>query len=127
MSASAVEKDVSSHEALKIQEIQEAFEDMHCKRLLDNAFETLEKDPFFHASEKELTGELPVDELRHLAHLRMKRLLKYNFVTAEMLMENPLLGAYFPLNLGSLGYGWGVLARVALNGGVCTFLLCLRS
>jgi len=118
MSASAFGKDVSGNEALKIHEIHEAFEDMQCKQLLDNILDTLEKDPFFHASEKELTGELPVDELRRLAHLRMKRLLKYNFVTAEMLMENPLLGAYFPLNLGLLGYGWGVLARVALNSGM---------
>ena len=121
MSASAFGKDVSGNEALKIHEIHEAFEDMQCKQLLDNILETLEKDPFFHASEKELTGELPVDDLRRLAHLRMKRLLKYNFVTAEMLMEKPLLGAYFPLNLGLLGYGWGVLARVALNSGVCIF------
>ena len=121
VSASTFEKDVSDHEALKIHEIHEAFEDMHCKQLLDKVLETLEKDPFFHASEKELTGELPVDELRHLAHLRMKRLLKYNFVTAEMLMEKPLLGAYFPLNLGLLGYGWGVRLRAGLNSDVCIF------
>ena len=121
MAADGIEKDVSYRDTFKIHEIHEFFEELHCKRLIDNALETLEKDPLFHASEKELTGELPLEELRHLNHMRMKKLLKYNFTPLEVIMENPLLGAYVTAYVGMLSYGFGVIARNALNFGVCIF------
>ena len=118
MAAIEVEGDIKGFE---ISEIQEFFEDMQCKKLLDNVFKTLEKDPLFHASEKELTGQLPLSDLGHLTHMRMKKFLDYRFATMEMFMENPVLGAYVPTNLGMLGYGWGLIARHALNVSVGIF------
>ena len=119
MAAYGVEKDVRYRDTLNIHEIHAFFEDMHCKKLIDHALKTLEKDPLFHASEKELTGQLPLEEIRHLTHLRMKKLVTYNFTPLEMIMENPLLGAYVTAYIGMLSYGFGLIARNALSFGVC--------
>ena len=39
----------------------------------------MEKDPLFQANDRELTGEISMDELRHLSHKRTKRLFEYQF------------------------------------------------
>eukprot|EP00112_Aurelia_sp_Birch-Aquarium-sp1_P007737 Seg1845.7 transcript_id=Seg1845.7/GoldUCD/mRNA.D3Y31 product="Peroxisomal acyl-coenzyme A oxidase 3" protein_id=Seg1845.7/GoldUCD/D3Y31 len=94
------------------------FQDTDCLEIRNNIFKTLEKDPLFKISEKELTGQLPVDEVRHLTHLRMKKFIDYKFTTPEMMLEYPLLNAYVGMEMGMLGYGWGLTARMGLNRGM---------
>ena len=101
-----------------VDEMLSYYQDVKCLEIRNNILKTLEKDPLFRISEKELTGQLPVTEIRHLTHLRMKKFLDYKFTTPEMMLEYPLLSAYAAIELGMLGYGWGLNARLALNRSV---------
>ena len=112
-------KDIIHQETFPINEMNEFLEDMNCKKFVDGLLETLAKDPLFQVSEKELTGQMPLEDYRHLTHLRAKKWLQYNFLTAEMMMENPMLSAYVQTICGMFGFGWSVLARFGLNAGVC--------
>lgn len=111
-------KESSNFEKSQINTLQECFEDVSAKKFMDSIFATLEKDPLFHPSEKELTKQMPIQDLRHLTHLRVKRFLEYSFGPAEMSAEDQFLRQYVPIYLGMLVYGWGLTARLDLNAGV---------
>ncbi|XP_065054901.1 peroxisomal acyl-coenzyme A oxidase 3-like [Rhopilema esculentum] len=107
---------IEKRSTFNIHEMHTFLEDMFCKDLLDQIWRTLQKDPLFQCSEKELTGQMSMEEIQHLEHLRLKRLLEYNFVDAELFIEHPLLATYAPMCFGMAKYGWGLSARLGLNG-----------
>lgn len=122
MAANELNDEALSDKMSRLNDLQDFLEDRNCRDLLNKIFGTLENDPLFRVSEEEITGQMSIDEMRHLAHLRMKKWLEYRFVTVEMAMENPLIKAYVEMNAGMLGYGWGILARNGLNANVCVQL-----
>ena len=109
---------IEKRSTFNMHEMDTFLEDMFCKDLCDKIWKTLQKDPLFQCSEKELTGQMSTEEIQHLNHLRLKRLLEYNFVDAELFIEHPLLAAYVSKCIGMAKYGWGLNARLGLNSSV---------
>eukprot|EP00794_Sanderia_malayensis_P014289 gene14289-15776_t len=96
-----------------IEDIQDYFEDQESLKLIKEMWNTLEKDPLFHMTEEEVTGQMPLDKYRHLCHLRTKKWTAYRFQTPETTMMHPLSAAYFTISLGVLS--WELLARHGLS------------
>ena len=94
-------------------ELQEFVDDVECVRFREVIYNTLEKDPLFHLRDEEITGEMSLDEYRMLTHQRAKRLVEYEFLTEELVINNPLLGPTFNNAVGMLN--WCCVTRYLLH------------
>ena len=92
-------------------------EDAKCLAIINNVWETLRKDPLFQVSEREITNEMPLNEIRRLSHKRMAKFKEYNFITDDTVAENPMITAYIAM-LAMFYPGFAV--REQLNESVCT-------
>uniref|UniRef100_A0A669C2G1 Acyl-coenzyme A oxidase n=1 Tax=Oreochromis niloticus TaxID=8128 RepID=A0A669C2G1_ORENI len=78
--------------------------------------QTLENDPLFARQPGE---DVPIEKKREVNFLRMKQLLRYNFVTKEEAMANPWKAVYLEDCLGM--YDWALVAKLFLSLGVIMF------
>lgn len=78
-------------------------------RFKHRIWRTLASDPLFRSPATALT----LDEKRKLTFQRVKRLVEYNFVTAEDLLENPARDQAFNMALGA--YDPALLATYRLH------------
>ena len=96
-----------------ISDIQSHFDDEQCLSLQRKIWETLEKDPLFKSSDEEISGEMELDKYRHLTHLRAKRICQHQFVTIDMMLQNPLFGSVFNNAVGM--FNWDCITRYVLH------------
>lgn len=75
-----------------------------------HVFKTLENDPLFARQPGE---DVSIEKKRELTFLRMKQLLRYNFITKEEAMVNPWKAVYFDDCLGM--YDWTLVAKLFLS------------
>ncbi|CAI5677471.1 unnamed protein product [Oreochromis niloticus] len=78
-----------------------------------HVFKTLENDPLFARQPGE---DVPIEKKREVNFLRMKQLLRYNFVTKEEAMANPWKAVYLEDCLGM--YDWALVAKLFLSLGM---------
>ncbi|XP_059210542.1 peroxisomal acyl-coenzyme A oxidase 3-like isoform X2 [Centropristis striata] len=71
---------------------------------------TLEDDPLFAHQPGQ---DIPLEKMRELTFLRVKQLFRYDFLTKEEMMANPLKMQTFNDFLGM--YDWSLAARLFLN------------
>lgn len=79
-------------------------------------FRTLENDPLFARQPGE---DISLEQMRELTFRRCKQLFKYNFLTQDDIMQNPLLMTILCDCLGM--YDWSLGAKYNLNKGVSSF------
>lgn len=79
-------------------------------RFKQNIWKTLEKDPLFDRTND---AELSFDERRQLTMKRCTRLVEYNFLTDDELMENSLLARAFNDTIGA--FDWSLSSKYLLN------------
>ena len=99
-----------------------------CNRFKHCIWRTLASDPLFRSPATELT----LDEKRKLTFQRVKRLVEYNFVPSEKLLENPArdqvftmaLFAYDPSLMASYRLHLPVSRRVRCVGVHVSDLMC---
>ena len=96
-----------------ISDIQSHFDDEQCSALRSKIWETLEKDPLFKSSDEEISGEMELDKYRHLTHLRAKKICQHQFVTIDMMLENPLVGSVINNAVGM--FNWDCITRYLLH------------
>lgn len=75
----------------------------------ENIWSTLEKDPLFQRKVEKLS----IDEQRRLTFLRVKRLVEYDFLSEEEILENPMKACGIHDALGS--YNWSLMAKMLLH------------
>ncbi len=109
-----------SQEKFSKEDIQNSFEDEECLKFQNEMWQTLEKDPLFRPTEKEITGQLSMEEYRHITHLRAKKYAGYKFYTFDKIMEHPLIPSYTDIQSGNMA--WEIGGRTALNSNVSTNL-----
>uniref|UniRef100_A0A7N6AU62 Acyl-coenzyme A oxidase n=1 Tax=Anabas testudineus TaxID=64144 RepID=A0A7N6AU62_ANATE len=78
-----------------------------------HVFKTLENDPLFARRPGE---DIAIDKMRELTFLRVKQLFRYNFLSKEEAMANPLKTVILNDCLGM--YDWAVTAKYFLHNGV---------
>ncbi|PVD31700.1 hypothetical protein C0Q70_07118 [Pomacea canaliculata] len=78
-------------------------------RYKDKVWTTLEQDPLFSRG----YSTPPIQELRRLSFLRVRRIFEYDFLPDEELFSNPLKHQVLTNCLGS--YDWTVAAKLSLN------------
>ena len=105
--------------SIRIEELQDYFEEKGCLQFVKDCLAVLEKDPLFRQSEQEISRQMPLNEFRHLCDLRANKFTEYNFITLEKAMENPFLMEYLYFAMGM--HSWEMLARVGLNSSVSVF------
>uniref|UniRef100_A0AAX7SE61 Acyl-coenzyme A oxidase n=1 Tax=Astatotilapia calliptera TaxID=8154 RepID=A0AAX7SE61_ASTCA len=88
-------------------------EDVYLFKVTQHVFRTLENDPLFARQPGE---DVPIEKKRELTFLRMKQLLRYNFVTKEEAMANPWKAMYLDDCLGM--YDWALVAKLFLSLGM---------
>lgn len=79
-------------------------------------FRTLENDPLFSRQPGE---DISLEQMRELTFRRCKQLFKYNFLTQDDVMKNPMMLTIFSDCLGM--YDWSLGAKYNLNKGVSLF------
>eukprot|EP00794_Sanderia_malayensis_P014290 gene14290-15777_t len=100
--------------SITIEDIQDHFDDKQCIAMRNKIWSTLENDPLFNSrSEEEVTGQLSLDEVRHLSQLRARKLCQYEFVKADDMIQNPLVGAV--LNNSIAMYDWDCVTKYLLH------------
>ncbi len=102
-----------------VEQIQDHFDDKQCIEMRNKIWNTLQNDPLFSSTEEELTGQMPLDKQRHLAHLRAKKLCDYQFVTIEDMLDNPLVGSVLNNAVGM--FDWNCITRYLLHLTVCIY------
>uniref|UniRef100_A0A3Q1IK83 Acyl-coenzyme A oxidase n=1 Tax=Anabas testudineus TaxID=64144 RepID=A0A3Q1IK83_ANATE len=78
-----------------------------------HVFKTLENDPLFARRPGE---DIAIDKMRELTFLRVKQLFRYNFLSKEEAMANPLKTVILNDCLGM--YDWAVTAKYFLHNGM---------
>ncbi|XP_071371297.1 peroxisomal acyl-coenzyme A oxidase 3 [Centroberyx affinis] len=78
-----------------------------------HVFRTLENDPLFFRQPGE---DLPMEKMRELTFLRVKQLFRYNLLTQEDAMANPLKMVVLNNCLGM--YDWSICIKFFLNKGM---------
>ncbi|CAK6976507.1 peroxisomal acyl-coenzyme A oxidase 3 [Scomber scombrus] len=78
-----------------------------------HVFKTLENDPLFARTPGE---DVPVEKMRELNFLRVKQLFRYDFMTTEESMSDPLRTVVLNDCLGM--YDWSMAAKFFLNKGM---------
>ena len=76
------------------EDVQNYFEDKECLKFQKKMWQTMEKDPLFRPSKKEIVGELSMEEYRHITHLRAKKYADYKFYNLEDMLKHPLIPTY---------------------------------
>ena len=81
----------------------------------ENVWKILEKDPLFVRSNSSLSR----DEQRRMNMKRCNKIVEYNFLTEDEIMERPLLAQVYIDTLGA--YDWSFSAKYLLNATVCRY------
>ena len=96
-----------------VEAIQNFYDDQQCRELRTRIWSTLEKDPLFRATEEEVSGEMPLDAYRHLMHLRAKKVCQHQFITAELVIANPMIGQVLNNSIGM--FNWDCILRYLIH------------
>ena len=83
----------------------------------EQIWSTMEKDPLFQRTKQRLSME----EKRRLNLIRLKRMVEYDFLSDEAMIQNPM--KIYGINDAMGSYNWGLMAKMMLQYQVTHFPL----